>query len=81
MADSFTMSSAGGCDEAAWGKDMLRCCEGIEHRRIVAGGLSVVQMRGTGHYWSKVSLLSHFPAGIPAFICLIHFNSSACASS
>jgi len=65
MTDSSTMFSAGGCDEAAWGKDMLRCCESIEHRRIVAGGLSVVQMRGTGHYWSKVRILSHFPTGTP----------------
>lgn len=42
------------CAEAEWGKNMLRCCESVEERHKVAGGLSMTQYRGTAHFWSKV---------------------------
>ena len=42
----------GMCPEAEWMRAALKAAESPEARRKVAGGLSVMQFRGTGEYWA-----------------------------
>jgi len=44
-------ASCGSCPEAEWMRAALKAAESPEARRKVAGGLSVMQFRGTGEYW------------------------------
>ena len=45
-------ASYGSCPEAEWMRKALKAAESPEARRKVAGGLSVMQFRGTGEYWT-----------------------------
>jgi len=44
----------GGRAEGEWFQAVLKASESVESRRKVAGALSVMQLRGTGIYWSKL---------------------------